>query len=199
MPGSFYLFIYLFIIIKNTNKILVCIICNRAILAIIHKRESAKFGYRQNLRTLLYFCDLLESLLSKTYGHFQNIFPQSLATLVHSFQHKNPFLKKCGNFWCFLTTENPFSMSCTGFFSLDFFFLPQKILSYELHWIFFLDFSFYHKTSFHVSCCTGFFSLDFSSCQMVEITMPMIAIHTIVIEKKEEYLRFHLWHSNYVQ
>jgi hypothetical protein len=163
MPGSFYLFIYLFIIIKNTNKILVCIICNRAILAIIHKRESAKFGYRQNLRTLLYFCDLLESLLSKTYGHFQNIFPQSLATLVHSFQHKNPFLKKCGNFWCFLTTENPFSMSCTGFFSLDFFFLPQKILSYELHWI---------------------FSLGFSSCQMVEITMPMIALHTIVIEKK---------------
>jgi uncharacterized membrane protein len=25
--------------------------------------------------------------------------------------------------------------------------------------------------------------------------MPMIAIHTIVIEKKEEYLRFHLCHS----
>jgi len=26
---------------------------------------------------------------------------------------------------------------------------------------------------------------------MVEITVPMIAIYTIVIEKKEEYLRFH--------
>jgi hypothetical protein len=67
------------------------------------------------------------------------------------------FLKKCGNFGAFFS---------------------QKILSYELHWI---------------------FSLDFFSCQMVEITVPMIAIHTIVIEKKEEYLRFHLWHSNYVQ
>jgi hypothetical protein len=30
------------------------------------------------------------------------------------------------------------------------------------------------------------FSLDFSSDQMVEITMPMIAIHTIVREKREE-------------
>ncbi len=97
-------------------KFLVYRIC-RAILAIIHKRESAKFGYIREREVAL------------------------------------------------------------DFFSW-FFFLPQKI---PFIWV-----------------ALDFFSW-FSSCQMVEIILPMVAIHTIVIEKKEEYLRFHLWHSNYVQ
>lgn len=141
-------------------KILVYLTYNRAILANIHKRESAKFGYRQNLRTLLYF-----------------LRPTGTYCLKHMVISKMFFLKKCGNFGAFFSQKNPFVWVALDLLSW-FFFLSQNILSHELHWI---------------------FSLDFSSCQMVEITVPMIAIHTIVIEKKEEYLRFHLWHSNYVQ
>jgi hypothetical protein len=66
------------------------------------------------------------------------------------------FLKKSGNFGAFFSHKNPFLKSVATFGA----FFSQKILWYELHWIFSLDLSSYHKKSFHMSCI-GFFLLIF--------------------------------------